>query len=137
MAVSCSKTIHYLIVIKLDCSILQIKAASLVASKICLNIFSGIMVGYTEAAVSVLESDGVAQLTVAISVPDTSITFGSFSLSVNTSNGMTTGWWSTLTTEIVHSVAVEHMYGAVLCTWCVPLYNLCTKLGRMLLYGDL
>jgi len=38
------------------------------------------MVGYTEAAVSVLESDGVAQLTIAISVPDTSITFGSFSL---------------------------------------------------------
>ena len=53
--------------------------------------------GYTEAAVSVIESDGVAQLTVAISVPDTSITFGSFSLLVNTSNGMTTGWWNTLT----------------------------------------
>jgi len=64
-------------------------------------------VGYTEAAVSVLESDRVAQLTVAISVPDASVTFGSFSLLVNTSSGMTIGW-CTLTKlhEIVHSVAV-------------------------------
>ena len=51
--------------------------------------------GYTETAVVVRESDGVAQLTVAISVPGASVTIGSsisISLFVNTSNGMSTGW---------------------------------------------
>ena len=53
--------------------------------------------GYTETAVVVHESDGVAQLTVAISVPNASVTIGtsvSFFLLVNASDRMSTGWCS-------------------------------------------
>ena len=53
--------------------------------------------GYTETAMTLFGSAGIAQLTVAISVPDASVTIESsvsFFLLVNTSNNMTTGWCS-------------------------------------------
>ena len=57
-------------------------------------LFAGITVGYVQTAVSVSESAGVAELTVAISVPDSSGTISSgvsFFLLVNTSDGTATG----------------------------------------------
>ena len=53
--------------------------------------------GYTETAMTLFGSAGIAQLTVAISVPDVSVTIESsvsFFLLVNTSNNMTSGWCS-------------------------------------------
>ena len=59
-----------------------------------LFLFAGIMVGYVETAVSVSEGAGVAELTVAISVPDSSGTINSrvsFYLLVNTIDRAATG----------------------------------------------
>ena len=66
--------------------------------------------GYIEATVSVLESDGVVQLTVAISAPDASVTFRSFSLLLNTSNGMTTGWCTLTKLRLFTLFQFEHVY---------------------------
>jgi len=57
-------------------------------------LFAGITVGYINTAVSVFEGTGVAELTVAISVPDSSGTIDnrvSFFLLVNTIDGTATG----------------------------------------------
>ena len=59
-----------------------------------LFLFAEIVVGYVNTAVTVFESAGVAELTVAISEPDSSVTIDSrvsFSLLVNTINGTATG----------------------------------------------
>ena len=49
-------------------------------------------VGYANTAVSVLENEGVAQLTVAISMPPRTVPIEtSFSLLINTVNGAATG----------------------------------------------
>ena len=55
-----------------------------------------IVVGYTETDVTVSESDGVAQLTVAISLPPEDVPIETpFYLIVNTLNGTATGLpWS-------------------------------------------
>ena len=51
--------------------------------------FAAITVGYVERAVNVSESDGAAQLTVAISVPPEDVPIEtSFSLLVNTETGL-------------------------------------------------
>ena len=51
--------------------------------------FAAITVGYVETAVNVSESDGVAQLTVGISMPPESISIEtSFFLLVNTDTGL-------------------------------------------------
>ena len=51
-----------------------------------------IVVGYIETDVNVSESDGVAQLTVAISVPPSGVSIEAFFyLIVNTLNGTATG----------------------------------------------
>ena len=53
--------------------------------------FAVITVGYVETDVSVFESDGVAQLTVAISVPPQGVAIEtSFTLLVNTNDGTAT-----------------------------------------------
>jgi len=59
-----------------------------------LFLFTEIVVGYVNTTVTVFESAGVAELTVAISEPDSSVTIDSrvsFSLLVNTINGTATG----------------------------------------------
>jgi len=59
-----------------------------------LFLFAGITVGYVETAVAVSEGAGVAELTVAISVPDSSGTINSyvsFYLLVNTIDRTATG----------------------------------------------
>ena len=51
--------------------------------------FAAITVGFVETAVNVSESDGVAQLTVGISMPPENISIEtSFSLLVNTATGL-------------------------------------------------
>ena len=64
-------------------------------NKVCTFQFSlsiVIVVGYTVTNVTVSESDGVAQLTVAISMPLEDVSFEtSFYLIVNTLNGTATG----------------------------------------------
>ena len=57
-------------------------------------LFAGIMVGYVNTTVFVSEGAGVAELTVAVSVPDSSVTIDcsvSFYLLVNTIDGTATG----------------------------------------------
>ena len=59
-----------------------------------LFLFAGIIVGYVDTAVSVSESAGVAELTVAISEPDSSVIINScvsFYLLVNTIDRTATG----------------------------------------------
>ena len=59
-----------------------------------LSFFAGITVRYVETDVTVFERAGVAQLTVAISLPDGSVTIDSdisFFLLVNTRDGSATG----------------------------------------------
>ena len=51
--------------------------------------FAAITVGFVETAVNVSESDGVAQLTVVISMPHETVSIEtSFSLLVNTETGL-------------------------------------------------
>ena len=53
------------------------------------DLFAAITVGYVETAMNVSESDGVAQLTVAILVPPEDVAIEtSFSLLVNTATGL-------------------------------------------------
>ena len=68
--------------------------------------FTVITVGYVNTAVSVFESAGVAELTVAISVPNPSVTIEtSFFLLVDTSDGSATaaGLYSCLNQFDVHT----------------------------------
>ena len=60
----------------------------------CMFSLAEITVGYIQTAVTVSESDGVAQLTVKISMPHEEVPIDSevlFSLVVNTSDGTATG----------------------------------------------
>ena len=70
--------------------------------------FTAITVGYVETAVNVSESDGVAQLTVGISVPPENISIEtSFSLLVNTLDETATvtgmSYWSSHTHTHTHT----------------------------------
>ena len=75
-----------------------------------------ITVGYVNTAVSVFESAGVAELTVAISVPNASVTIeSSFFLLVNTNDGSATaaGLYSCLDQFDVHTHSTpdtDHSY---------------------------
>ena len=62
----------------------------------CNFFFAVITVGYNETNVTIFESAGVVQLTVAISESDPPVTIESdvsFSLHVNTFNRTATGWY--------------------------------------------
>ena len=60
-----------------------------------LSFYAEIMVGYSQRAVTILESDGVAKLTVAITIPPTRVSIEtSFLLLVNTSDGTTGLPWN-------------------------------------------
>ena len=66
-----------------------------------------ITVGYVQTAVSILESAGVAQLTVAISVPPQAVPIEtSFFLLVNTNDGTAAGLSSCLEFDL-HTVSTS------------------------------